>query len=292
MKKITLYLIPILSVLWSCDYIPKEDQHPEVPFFHDIIKDRTVFEKVIELSSESEDIYLLNTNKYLHISYSTKKANQEKPIKADEKAMLNDDRLIYKIEIRDFDNKVYLHKEIESHRFAQEFSIIFDKKGNLFLKGNQYFAPDYQKSKNLEEINIEDTLFAYNPKEDNGIIEDSLRKEYKKSLEKRYDFKWKEDTDYIVRDTQILILNNHDLVNDAEPKKTYFDTFDESILVEYRNDNRAFPSSYYYDYYKYGKLKFKYADGTSGMRPPEKIGSNGKTYLFHPEYGLYRIIKY
>ena len=191
MKKITLYLIPILSVLWSCDYIPKEDQHPEVPFFHDIIKDRTVFEKVIELSSESEDIYLLNTNKYLHISYSTKKANQEKPIKADEKAMLNDDRLIYKIEIRDFDNKVYLHKEIESHRFAQEFSIIFDKKGNLFLKGNQYFAPDYQKSKNLEEINIEDTLFAYNPKEDNGIIEDSLRKEYKKSLEKRYDFKWK-----------------------------------------------------------------------------------------------------
>ena len=292
MKKTNLYFIFISLFLLSCDYIPKDDKHPEVPFFHDIIKERNIFEKVIEFSSESGKIYFLNNGKFMYISTFIKKAESTKPVKSDEKtAFTDDDKMIYKIEIRDFENNIYFHQEVESHVFAQEFTIIFDKKANLYLRGNQYFSPDYQENKPIEEVNVSDSLYAYDPKEENGIIEDSLKKEYKKALAKKYNFQWTEDIEYIIQNNQIIIAGNGEIINDSELTAKNFDTFDEAVLIEYRNDNRAFPSSYYYEYYKIGNLKFKYSDGTSGMEPPQKIENNGKSYLYHPKYGIYRILK-
>lgn len=289
--KTPLYFALISLFLLSCDYIPKDDKHPEVPFFHDIIKDRNIFEKVIELGSESEKIHLLNNGKLLYISRSLKKAELEKPINVEEKTAINDnDKMIYTIEIRDFENKIYFKKEIESHAYAQDFVIIIDKEANLYLKGNQYFSPDYQNSKTLEEVNVMDSLYAYDPKVESGITQDSLKKEYKKALAKKYKIEWTEDATYFIQNNQIIIADNPEIINDAELTAKNFDTFDEAVLIEYRNDNRAFPSSYYYDYYKIGNLKFKYSDGTSGMEPPQKIENNGKTYLYHPKHGLYKIL--
>lgn len=281
-----LFAIP-LFFLMNCGYIPKDDIHPEVPFFEDIIQDKSIFEPIITIDSAARDshqLYFLNNGKYLSLKQSLEEmaGNDEEGVKKDTEHLS-----VHNVQIEDLNNKSFLMGIVRSNKFSP---IIIDKNANLYLDGNFYESPEYKLKKRLKLINITDSLSARTEKE-TSTNTDSLKNFHLAILERQYNFQQKKDEDYIIQNDHLILFRNTDIIVDALQKQTEFDEFDDSILVEYRNDNRAFPSSYYYYYYNIGKIKFKYFDGKSGTTNPTKIEYGGQNYLYHPKFGIYRIIK-
>lgn len=288
MKRISSLFIFILVILSGCDYFPKDDKHVEVPFFEDIIKDKTIFEPISiidENKSDSQHLFFLTNGKYLSIKQSLeeiKNDNAHPNLKKD-----TDHHNILNIEIRDLNNNLNFKEIINSNAFGH---IIVDKNANLYADGFYYSSPNYSKKIKMELINISDSLSARTLK-NLSPNEDSVQNVNLAILEKKFDFKKKKDEDYIVKNDKVFVFINADFLIDNEQKQSSFDEFDDPILVEYRNDNRAFPSSYYYYYYNIGKIKVKYFDGKSGTVNPGKIEYGGQTYLIHPKFGIYKIKK-
>lgn len=281
-----LFAIP-LFFLMNCGYIPKDDKHPEVPFFEDIIQDRSIFEPIAMIAPAARDshqLFFLNNGKYLSIKESMEEVpgNGEDGVKNDTEHLK-----VRNVQIDDLNNRSFLTGIVKTNQYSP---IIVDKNANLYLDGNFYGSPDYKLTKKLKLINITDSLSARTEKE-TSTNTDSLSKIHLSILENKFHFKQKKGEDHVIQNDNLILFRNTDVIMDALQKQTAFDEFDESILMEYRNDNRAFPSSYYYYYYNFGKIKFKYFDGKSGTTNPTKIEYSGQTYLYHPKFGIYRIIK-
>ncbi|KFC19038.1 hypothetical protein IO89_16090 [Epilithonimonas lactis] len=274
-------------MLTNCDYIPKDDKHPEVPFFEDIIQDKSIFQPVVTRDPavhDSHQLFFLNNGKYISVKETLEEVpgNDEDGVKKTTKH-LN----VYNVLIEDLNNRPFLTRIVKTDKYSP---IIVDKDANLYLDGNFYGSPDYKLLKKLKLINITDSLAARTQKETSTNI-DSLNQVQLSILERKYHFKQKNDEDYIIQNDQLILFRNTDIIVDALHQQKVFDEFDDSILIEYRNDNRAFPNSYYYYYYNIGKIKFKYFDGKSGTTNPTKIEFGGQTYMYHPKFGIYRIIK-
>ncbi|SEQ94543.1 hypothetical protein [Epilithonimonas lactis] len=282
----SLFVVSIL-LLTNCDYIPKDDKHPEVPFFEDIIQDKSIFQPVVTRDPavhDSHQLFFLNNGKYISVKETLEEVpgNDEDGVKKTTKH-LN----VYNVLIEDLNNRPFLTRIVKTDKYSP---IIVDKDANLYLDGNFYGSPDYKLLKKLKLINITDSLAARTQKETSTNI-DSLNQVQLSILERKYHFKQKNDEDYIIQNDQLILFRNTDIIVDALHQQKVFDEFDDSILIEYRNDNRAFPNSYYYYYYNIGKIKFKYFDGKSGTTNPTKIEFGGQTYMYHPKFGIYRIIK-
>lgn len=284
-KSSSLFILSILF-LYSCDYFPKEDKHPEVPFFEDIIKDKTIFEPIALIdknNSDSHYLFFLNNGKYLSIKRSLEEVNRGRN---DTNSKIDVERQVFlNVEIRDLENKLQFKEIIQSEKLKH---IIIDKNANLYANGYYYLSPDYSRKQKLDVINISDSLSARTMK-NLSPNEDSVTQVHLSILEKKFDFRKKDNDNYLIKNDRIIIFKNNEFVVDAERKQSPFDEFDDAILVEYRNDNRIFPSSYSYYYYNFGKIKFKYFDGKSGTMNPGKIEYDGQTYLFHPKFGIYKI---
>jgi len=281
-----LFAIP-LFFLMNCGYIPKDDKHPEVPFFEDIIQDRSIFEPIAMIdpaARDSHQLFFLKNGKYL----SVKESMEEVPGNGEDGVKNDTEHLnVRTVQIEDLNNISFLTGIVKTNQYSP---IIVDKNANLYLDGNFYGSPDYKLTKKLKLINITDSLSARTEKE-TSTNTDSLNKIHLSILENKFQFKQKKGEDHVIQNDNLILFRNTDVIMDALQKQTAFDEFDESILMEYRNDNRAFPSSYYYYYYNIGKIKFKYFDGKSGTTNPTKIEYGGQNYLYHPKFGIYRIIK-
>ena len=281
-----LFVLTLL-LLMNCGYFPKDDKHPEVPFFEDIIRDKSIFEPIATIDSAARDshqLFFLNNGKYI----SVKESLEEVPGNSDDDFKKDIEHLnVYTVQINDLNNKTFLTGIVKTNKYSP---IIVDKNADIYLDGNFYASPYYKLTKKLNLINITDSLAALTEKEISTNI-DSLNKVQLAILERKFHFKQKKDEDYIIQNENLILFRNTDIIVDAMQKQTSFDEFDDSILIEYRNDNRAFPSSYYYYYYNIGNVKFKYFDGKSGTTNPTKIEYGGQTYLYHPKFGIYRLIK-
>lgn len=277
-----LFVLTLL-LLMNCGYFPKHDKHPEVPFFEDIIRDKSIFEPIATIDSAARDshqLFFLNNGKYI----SVKESFEEVPGNNDDGFKKDIEHLnVYTVQINDLNNKSFLAEIVKTNKYSP---IIVDKNANFYLDGKL----DYKLTKKLNLINITDSLSARIEKETSPNT-DSLKNVHLSLLEQKFHFKQKKDGDYIIQNENLILLRNTDNIVDALQEQMAFDEFDDSILTEYRNDNRAFPSSYYYYYYNIGNVKFKYFDGKSGTTNPTKIEYGGQTYLYHPKFGIYRLIK-
>lgn len=282
----SLFVLTLLLLI-SCDYIPKDDKHPEVPFFEDIIRDKSIFEPIVTRDPvvyDSHQLFFLENGRYL----SVKESLEEVSGNGDDRTKKDTEHLnVHSVQINDLNNRSFITKIFKTNKYCP---IIIDKNANLYLDGNFYASPDYKLTKKLNLINITDSLAARTENE-TSINVDSSKKVQLSILERKFNFKQKKDEDYIIQNNHLILFRNTDIIVDALKKQMAFDEFDDPILMEYRNDNRAFPNSYYYYYYNIGKIKFKYFDGKSGTTNPTKIEYGGQTYLYHPKFGIYRFFK-
>jgi hypothetical protein len=287
MKRSVLpFLLPVLF-LTGCSYFPKDDQHPDVPFFEEIIKDKKLFEPIAVIpdnNSERSQLFFLSTGNYLLLNrtYDEVKGNT-----SDDAKQIPDHRSSVSVEIRNLNSNLVFKETGQTDRYNP---VVVDKNVDLYFNGFRYFAPGYTRKEAMPLISISDSLFARTSGINTSNI-DSLKRVHLAILEKKYAFKSKDNEDYTVSNGRLILFSQSDFIIDAKQKTAHFDEFDDPVLVEYRNDNRAFPNSYYYYYYSFGKIKFKYDDGAWGRESPLILQYGGQTYLSHPKFGLYRIKK-
>ena len=290
MKPSLIFIVLSILSLLGCDYVPKDDKHPEVSFFEDIIKDKTIFEPIATIDknpSISHQIFFLNNGRYFSFKEYLEEINQNN--QEDNKKDI-DHQSVYDLEIRDLKKNIYFQDKIIEPNNSYS-PLVIDKNANLYFKEHLYLSPNYNQKQEAKLINITDSLQASISNFKNETNIDSTKNIHLLLLEKKYNFKKKENVSYIIQNGNVILFQNQKIINDSEQKWENFDEFDDSILVEYRNDNRAFPSSYYYSYYSFGNIKFKYSDGRSGTIHPRKIEYGGQVYLFHPKFGIYRFKK-
>lgn len=267
-------------VVVSCRFFTEEDKHPEVEDFETFIKNKNYFEPIYaKLNSYSGDIYILKTNKFLVVSpFQEEIENQDKSEK-----QINGD-WYYDLELRNFDGKQIFSTTIKNE------SYFVDDQGNFYVENLQYSAPDYLQKKAFPIINIEDSLFWFRQKHTDIYNTDSLNSVYLKEVEKRYRFKYSDTMRYVISNDKLILFTNLKATKQSQLILTDLKEFDEKALMDIRSAGRLdFGTSFYYHYLQIGDLKFKYSDDNNGFELPKKFTCNGKKYLFHKRFGIYKL---
>lgn len=267
-------------VVVSCRFFTEEDKHPEVEDFETFIKNKNYFEPIYaKPNSYSGDIYILKTNKFLVVSpFQEEIENQDKSEK-----QINGD-WYYDLELRNFDGKQIFSTTIKNE------SYFVDDQGNFYVENLQYSAPDYLQKKAFPIINIEDSLFWFRQKHTDIYNTDSLNSAYLKEVEKQYRFKYSDTLRYVISNDKLILFTNLKATKQSQLILTDLKEFDEKALMDIRSAGRLdFGTSFYYHYLQIGDLKFKYSDDKNGFELPKKFTCNGKKYLFHKRFGIYKL---
>lgn len=273
-------MIFLLTVISSCSFFTEEDKHPEVIDFEEFIKNKNYFEPIYAKSDAySGEIFLLKSNKFLVVSPFQKEVkSQEDSVK-----QVNGD-WYYHLELRNFDGKQIFSTTIKDE------SYFVDDKGNFYVENFQYSATEYLQKKLFPIINIEDSLYRFREKNPNVYNTDSLNSAYLKEAEKKYGFKYSDTLRYMISQDKLILFTNLKATNQSQLVLTDLEEFDEKALMDIRSTGRLdLGTSFYYHYFKIGDLKFKYSDDNNGFELPQKFTHNGKTYIFHKRFGIYKL---
>ncbi|MDQ0595241.1 hypothetical protein QFZ37_003610 [Chryseobacterium ginsenosidimutans] len=262
---LTLLYLSLLF-LFGCNPFPKKDKHPEVPIITDLLKDKTKFRKVADLTDLSEIIVL-----------------------KDDRVLLKPNNSNLEFKIIDVGNKL-----IFKAKYDWKIPFYIDDHGDLYINRKKYFYPEYTKMQEFKTVVFQDSID--NKFADLSHLNDSLRSkavdEYEKKLLKTYGLV---PCEYQVVNTKscdvfeirndALIIRQSELfkVDFLKPKKD-IPKFDDDVLIAWRNGKVPTPT--YLSYYQFDGLKFK----CGHMTYPKTIRIAKKDYLYSPDFGLYEIL--
>ena len=262
---LTLLYLSLLF-LFGCNPFPKKDAHPEVPMIGDLLKDKTKFRKVMDLTALSEIIVL-----------------------KDGRVLLKPDNSNLEFKIIDVENKL-----IFKAKYDWEIPFYIDDHGDLYINQKKYFHPLYKKMQEFKTVVFQDSID--NKWADLSHLSDSLRakavEEYEKNLLKPYGLV---PCEYQMVNTEscnvfeirndALVVRQSELfkVDFLKPKKD-IPKFDDDLLIAWRNGKLPTPA--YLSYYQLDGLKFKCTD----MAYPKTIRIAKKDYLYSSDFGLYEIL--
>ncbi|TDO23797.1 hypothetical protein [Pedobacter duraquae] len=265
-NKLPFLLYAYLLVLLGCNPFPKKDAHPEVPMINDLLKDKTKFRKVSDMTDLSEII------------------------------VLKDDRILLKPNKSEFEFKIIdaTNKLIFNAQYDWKLPFYIDQQGNMYFNRKKYVYPSYANVQEFKTVvfrdSIENKLASFND------LSDSLRAvavdKYEVNLLKPYGLVPCENALLKAENCDVFELKNNALIvrqselfkiDFAKPKKD-IPKFDKDVLIDWRNGRIATPV--YLAYYQIDKLRFKCED----MTFPKTIGIGKKEYLYSPDFGLYEIL--
>jgi len=233
---------------------------------NDLLKDKTKFRKVSDMTGLSEIIVL-----------------------KDDRILLNPNKSELDFKIIDAAGKV-----IFKAKYDWKLPFYIDKQGNLYFNRKKYSYPSYANIQEFKTVvfrdSIENKLSSLNE------LSDSLRSmavdKYEIDLLKPYGLVpcenallKEENCDVFELKNNALIVRQSDLfkIDFAKPKKDV-PKFDKDILIKWRNGRIATPV--YLAYFQIDQLKFKCED----MTFPKTIRIGKKDYLYSSDFGLYEIL--
>lgn len=265
-NNISVLLYLCLPFLFGCNPFPEKDAHPEVLMISDLLKDKTKFRKVNDMTDLSEIIIL-----------------------KDDHILLKPNKSQFEFRIIDVDNKL-----IFKAKYDWKLPFYIDDHGDLYFNRKKYFHPAYVKMQKFKTVVFRDSI--ENKWANLSHLSDSLRSkavdEYEKNLLKsyglvpcEYQVVNTESCDVFKIKNDALIVRQNELFKvDFRKTKKDIPKFDDDVLIEWRNGKIATPV--YLSYYQLDGLKFKCED----MVYPKTIKIGKKDYLYSPDFGLYEIL--